>query len=553
MSSVTETVDRMRRGELGGRAAWLVLGAAMVVSTALTLFYGRNNWFSIDEAAWISDSPQLDLGGVFEPHVGHLVAIPRLVYKVVLETTGIDYLTFRLLTVAAILLCAVLFFVWAKRRVPDFVALALTLPILLFSYDPLHLIAGNGFTVLLALACGVAALLAWDRDDRAGDLLALIFLLLGAATYTVALPFAAGLVIAAALDRRWDRIWVGLVPVVLYLAWRVLGDVSGTDPAAGGSDWTNLLLLPAWSFHGISGVLASWSGLNFNFTTSDTLPPGTGIGPALAGVALIGLGWRIATRGAGTALWLAIAIALAMWAAQTLAWGGIERYPEMPRYLYPGLIIVLLITVETVRGLNWSRAAFIALWLMTGICLMTSFFLLREKSDQLALKGDQTRAEITAVTLLGATPGGPSAAGQPRLRLTEGFNPETADDYGFLGFEPNSLLRQPLLIRNEVDTFMFESLRPELKPSSTPATGPRCRELGKWQDRYRLKLQTWQPVVIGASSEAEIRMGRFGNGQNLLLGTVGPRDPQQLSFPMDGDSPPWFISSTMPGVTVCHR
>lgn len=551
MSSVLEKIDRLRRGEHEARAAWVVLGAAMIVASGLIIHYGKGNWFSIDEAAWISDSPGLTLSGAFEPHVGHLVLVPRLVYKLVLATVGIDYLAFRLLTVASILLCATLFFVWAKRRLPPFVALALALPILLFPYDPLHLIAGNGFTVLFALSCGIAALLAWERRDRPGDIAAFLFVLVGCATYTVALPFAAGILLASLLERNWRRSWVGLVPLFLYLLWRALGNVSGSDPAAGGSDWTNLLLLPAWSFHGISGVLASWSGLNFDFGTSDTMPPGTGAGPVLAVLALIALGWRVITRGADSRLWLVVAIALAMWAAQTLAWGGIERYPEMPRYLYPGLIICLLIVVEAARGFEWSRAGFILLWLLTAVSLATAVMLLPTKSDQLELKGEQTRAEITAVTLLGETPGAPSAEAQPRLRLTDGFDPVSGAAYGFLGYDPSTLKSRPAWVGESVDRFLFESLHPALQPLGASFRKSSCEPLIGVHGPNTYGRLPWGGAVIASSRTAEIRIGRFGRGK-LKLGTVRPGDPRLIDLKRDGDPTRWFIMAQVPGVSICH-
>lgn len=551
MARVTRTVDRLRRGEGFSSAAWFALAAAMLISTALNLWYGRHAWFSIDEAAWISDSPDLDLSGMLEPHVGHLVLVPRLVYKAVLTTVGIDYLTFRLLTIGAVLLTAALFFIWARRRVPDFIALAGALPILLFSYDPLHLLAGNGFTVMFALACGLAALIAWDRRDWKGDVAALTFLILGVATYTVALPFAVGLAVASLLERsRGRRVWVGLLPIVLYVLWRALGDVSGSDPAAGGSDWTNLVLLPAWTFQGVGGVLASWSGLNFDFATGDTLAPSTGVGPALALAALTALGWRIFRGGAWPGLWIAIAIALALFAAQTLAWGGIVRYPEMPRYLYPGLIVVLLVAVEAARGLAWSRTAFVILWLVTGVSMLTAFALLREKSDLFELRGQQTRAEITAVSLLDETADPPPLAAQPRLRLTKGFEPGSAATYGYLGFGSEELEGLAPRIGNEIDRFLATTLSLRLETEPGPVALKRCRPAHPVGNRYELALPP-RGAVITSPVTARIGLGRFGSGRNLPLGTVDPGATRLLELHPDSAPTRWFITSDVPGPKGC--
>ena len=522
----------------------------MVIATPLILYYGRDGWFSIDEAQWISDSPHLDLGGVLSPHVGHLVAIPRLVYKLMLETVGLDYFAYRLLTVLAILLCAGLFFSWAKRRLPDFVALAFTLPILLFAYDPLHLIAGNGFTVMLALSFGIAALLAWDRDDTRGDVATFVFLVLGGLTYTVALPFSVAVFISALLQRRWNRIWVGLVPIALYLAWRALGNVGATDTAAGGGDLLNILLLPAWSFGGISGVLGSWSGLSFDFVRSGAVQPGTGIGPVLAAAALVALGWRIATRGADFRLWTVIAVALALFAAQTLAVGGIERYPEMPRYLYPGLIVVMLVVVEALRGFAWSRATFVALWLITAISLLTSFSLLRQQSEGREWKAEQTRIEVTAVSLLADTPSPPPVSRQPRRMVTDDFDPKTAGDYGDLGYDPATLSDRPVEIGNGVDRFLYESLKPGLQATTVPFVKADCEPLKAINGRYRISLPR-NGAVITSTREAKLTIGRFGSGRSLKIGTVTPNSPQLLKLRYDGEPTPWFIKSKTPGVSAC--
>jgi len=550
MKPVVEKLDRLRRGEDGSRAAWKVLAVAMPLAAALALWFGRHTFFSVDELAWISASPDLNLGGALEPHVGHLVLIPKLLYKLAFETIGSEYVTFRLLTTASVLLTATLFFVWARRRIPDFIALAGTLVVLFFPADALHFIAGNGFTIMFALACGLAALIAWDRGDRPGDIAAFGFLLLGTATYTVALPFAVGLVAAALLERSGrSRIWVGLVPLALYLLWRILVGAAGTDPEAGGADWANLVLVPSWTFQGLGTVLAAWSGLNFDFSSGGSLPPGAGPGPVLALVALVALGWRISRGDTRPWFWVTVIIALALYASQTLGWGAILRGPEMPRYLYPGLIVVLLIAVEAARGMRWSRTGFAVLWLITAVSLLTSYGLLQETSETYKLRGQQMRAEITAVTLLDSTGVAPVAADQSRRKLSEEFEPGPAAAYGFLGIEPSTLGRRKERIGDSVDRFLSGSLLLELSPLTAPVALGRCRAAVEQDEDFRLSLPA-DGAVLTTSTTAKLSLGRFGAGV-IGLATVGPGSSQLLQLYPDSDPTPWFVTSDQPGLVGC--
>ena len=52
---------------------------------------------------------------------------------------------------------AALFYAYARRRIGNLAALAPALVLLVFGSDYLHVIAGNGFTIQLALSCGLGA------------------------------------------------------------------------------------------------------------------------------------------------------------------------------------------------------------------------------------------------------------------------------------------------------------------------------------------------------------------------------------------------------------
>ena len=165
----------------------------MVAAILLNVWLGRDTTFSPDELDFFSSTPHLGVQAALEPYNGHLILIPRLVYSALLHLSGPDYLYFRLVDIGAILLTAGLFFAFARRRVGALAALPLTLPLLFFGSDYLHVITGAGFTILFTQAAGIGALLALDRDDTKGDILACALLTISLATYSEGLPFVVGL------------------------------------------------------------------------------------------------------------------------------------------------------------------------------------------------------------------------------------------------------------------------------------------------------------------------------------------------------------------------
>ncbi|MFA9400897.1 MAG: hypothetical protein ACERKT_07290, partial [Acidobacteriota bacterium] len=165
---VDRTIDLIERP----RVAEGLLLVAMLLSGILVLWFGRDTTFSGDEMVLIVASPGIDLHTALQTHGGHLLLFPRAVYKVMLELFGLAYLPYRVLTLVTLWVTVGLLFVWMARRVGRTVALAPCLVLLVFGSDHLHVLRGNGFIILLSIACGIAALLALERGDRRGDIAA---------------------------------------------------------------------------------------------------------------------------------------------------------------------------------------------------------------------------------------------------------------------------------------------------------------------------------------------------------------------------------------------
>ena len=86
-------------------------------------------------------------------------------------------------------------------------ALAPALVLLFFGSSWQMIITGLGFNVVFSVAMGLGALLALERGDRIGDLLACGLLLVSVATLSIGLAFLVGVATSVLLgsDRRRRR------------------------------------------------------------------------------------------------------------------------------------------------------------------------------------------------------------------------------------------------------------------------------------------------------------------------------------------------------------
>ncbi|MGH2961466.1 MAG: hypothetical protein ACRDL3_04630, partial [Solirubrobacterales bacterium] len=295
-SDTRPTVDRSAQTRswapagIGDAQIRVALGLAMVASVVLGLWFSRDTSFWYDELDWFSTTPDFDLEYVFEPYIGHLIGTSRIVYAAALNVFGgADYLPFRVLTAGVVLLTAGLFFVFAKRRVGALVALAPTLVLLFYGSDSLHVLSGNGLTVLLSVAAGVGALIALDRGRPRSDLGACLLLCLAVGSYSVGLPFVAGAAVLILLgpDRR-RRAWVFVLPALLYVAWWAWANAGAESTTESNVAISNLLLAPDWALNSLASIGAAVTGLGYAFGGVGSFDPAWGVLVAFAALVVLG-------------------------------------------------------------------------------------------------------------------------------------------------------------------------------------------------------------------------------------------------------------------------
>ncbi len=551
-------LDPLVKGGPSTGVAWGLLAAGMFVSFVYCLWVTRGTTFSGDELSWVAFSPSMDLRVALEPHSGHLVLIPHSLYKLVLETIGPEYMVFRLLTLGSVFLATGLFFAYARKRVGNAIALAPCLVLLFFGSDSVHILQGNGFTIMFAVACGMAALLGLERRSRPGDIVACLALVLGVLTYTTALPFLAGaLVLVLIGSDRWRRMWVVAIPIGVYLAWRVWLVAADVPVTRGGLDPVNILLLPAWTYQSLSGILSALTGVNYNFGGGSWLPPGEMAGPALALAFVVLIGWRMSKVRLGSWFWTAVAIALALFVSQVLAFIPTIREPGTPRYLYPGAFAVLLILVEAFRAYPMTRTRFIAIWLVALVGFATNVMYIQDSGDGLRERNARIEAEIRASTLVSsAVPYYPGANAVPLQELTSeapiAIIGGAQRKYGGLAMPEEEIQAQPPEVRANVDRILSQAFGLALVPLDAPL--PDDCEVVKAAPGESSVLVPDLPksgVVLKSKSAGSVTLKRFDPAFSTSVGRLVPGQKTTLYIPADEGTTPWQLMAEVASLTVC--
>ena len=521
-----------------------LLAVAMFASATLILLLGHGATFSGDELVLVTTSPGLDLHTLFEPHGGHLIALPRLVYRVLLEISGLDYLPFRILAVASILVAVWLLFTWARRRVDPWLASGFCAMLLFYGSDYLHMFQGNGFIVVSSIALGVAALLALERGDRRGDLLCCLFLTLGVLTYSVALSFLAGVAVNLLVQRQRRRAWVFALPLALYLAWRIWLIAADVPGDGGGIDIYSLLLVSGWSFQSVAGVLGTLSGLDYAFTGGLVEKVGPA-GPPLAVVAAILLAVAIVKRGLGPVLLTAIACALALWTMQVLSYGdaaGLRIPGADARYLYPGAFVIGLVIFAAI-GPGPVPGRYLALFAVVVAGSVTvNLMTMKDGADLIRDSASQVR---TYAAMYRMSVPAPSPGEKPHVSSSAGIMVAMINSpYGDLGYRLPVLLEEPEPDLEKLDQVMAAVVPFQVTPALTG--GVACRAVTSDELRARPGAS-----LLLSSAGGELLARRFADRATALAGSLSPGVVYRVKVPGVGQLP-WKLAIGS-GLKSCHR
>jgi hypothetical protein len=555
----------------------LLAGLAAAASAAVLIAWESHLIFFIDDWDLLLRRRGFSVDVFLDPHARHLIIGPTIVYKAIQATFGMDsQVPFALPAIFAFLASVALLFIYIRRRVGEWLALAAILPILFMGSAQEDLLHPFQIGYFGSMAFGIGALLAIERQDRRGDVLACALLLASLAFAEIALAFAAGVAVAIALKRGpLRRGWVIAVPIVLYAVWYVGWGQQGPSELT----FSHIATSPAYVLDGFASSVGSLLGLGTPALFGGTAGIEWGR-PLLVGL-VAGTAWllrsRLTTRG-----WLlvALAVGLSFWFL-TAANAGIGRPPYAARYQYVGAVFVLMIAAECAAawrpGWRPGWRPLVGVFAVAGAAAISNLSMLHQSYQALAgqvpiIRGGLSGLEIAADTVnpdlvLSTENSGYNYFAQ----LHAGPYLSAADKFGSPAYTQAELESAPEQGRVAADKVLAAALRLSFQPLSKPAVagataprlvGPPGAVAGSSPGCLTLKrVGSTLPIVslppggaaltTPAGAQAVVSLRRFSSASfPIAAGTVDGF--ARLDIPEDRSSKPWELQvDPTDRVTVC--
>jgi hypothetical protein len=529
----------------------------MMASAATLLWLSRGGTLFSDEVRMFGASARVDFPEWIEPWNGHLMITSRVIYKTLFETFGANYLAVRAVNVFMVLVTAGVFFALVRRRVGAVAALAPTLLLLFLGSAWTILLGGFGITATFAIATGLAALLAIERDDVRGDVAACALITLSVASFSIGLAFLAG-VIAAVLLRptRWRAAWVFLIPLTLYAVWWVWARQFHDDQSSG----ANALLVPFWILESIAADAGSLLGVNLevHLRTPPNLDT-TSWARAAAIAFLIALAVRVRQGGLPRSFWVSVTVALAYWTLIGFV-GSADpvRVPGAARYIYPGVVVLLLVATDALRGVALSSRGLAVLFGVTAFGLIGNLALLRAGGEYFRGYSSQIGTDLAMVEVASASVPHdlvPALARVDGKALIDAGTYLTAvRRFGSPARTLAEVRKEPGWLREAADVELGRIYRPTL--STVPRPGTHCARIAAAPGRpvtFAIPPGSTANIRIPPGPPAGVGLRRFGDHPTVGAGKLTPATPAALSLPADAAPDPWQVEVQASEVTVCRE
>lgn len=527
----------------------------MAGAGGLLIWLQRDTAFVADEFTWLLWAGIEPFSQVFHPYNGHLIAVPLLTFKAILETFGGGHDAFAIFDAVLLVTSIGLLYELARRRIGPWLALG-PVVLLMFASIPWLMEPLLAILTLLSIVSGLAALLALERDDRVGECLCCLFLIISLASFSASVGFvvAAGARVALR-PTRWRAIWAVALPTLLYLGWRHwasgLPETTSTGISTG-----NVPLLPLYFGDSVSAVVTALFGaaelgqhaqatsLFLSGFDAPTAARAAGLGAlTIAALVLITVLLR-RRRPLPMTLWVALAALVTLWVLQGVALAE-GRLASETRYLFPGAVLLILVLVEVAAVLPRPPALVLSGAVLVVVGLATNVPQINDGRTFVADYSRFARPDLAALELDGpdADPGfnpavNSNSIASGALYATVGPYLELVRRFGSSAIRPSSLASQPVDVRAQVDQLLVVMLGLRPQPAGTARSGGCSRfPRGPAAD----PALPPDGAVLESNRDAELELRRFAADSYVDLGRLHAGRPQLLRVPADRLDQPWRL------------
>ena len=579
---IARVADATRRIGVA-QVTWGVLGFAFISAAAMILVWGRGQTFISDEWSYLVVARGWSIETLFTPQNGHLILIPRLIYKGLFATVGADsHLPYQLVAIALHFTVSLLFFLLVRTRLTALPALALTVLVIFLGAGWDTVMGTYEIPNLIGMASGLGTLLLLERRTFLCDIGACLVLAVSLSSFGVGIAFAIGVGMSIWLAGRgqWMRAWIVLGPALLYIVWFVWArkfDQSDVTLAAISSILSGIADQLAAICAAITGLFRTPG--NADLATTIQIRPEWGYPLALVFVALVALHVGRAPR--SIRFWVVTATLLAYLA---LVASGLDpaRAPNASRYVYMGSILTLLLVAELARDIKWSTATSLLAAALFGLALMANVAELRAGGRLFAAEGATNRATLAALELSGeqVDPNLPvedanTTHSHPDMLFPAFAYFDMIDEYGSPAFSLSQLAAADEQSRQAADQQLLRTLGIEAAPNRVPllrrsdvvfepldATAGRIANSRACLELLPDEGQTavFQFVVppggfsyrVSVRAEVGLRIGRFADLIGEPLAPVA--GSAEVAIPMDRSNARWRAEfQTGEKALVCPR
>lgn len=546
----TPGVRRSRRADLrfSTLPVDLFVTLACVTSVLTLLYLSRDTNFFYDEWLAIQEAARSGpVDGLLTPTNGHLSIVAISIYRFLFHTVGLTtYIVYRLVIILLHVTAAVLFYLYARRRIGAAAAVPTVLLLFLGSgWQVMMWAAGMAF--VLPVAAGIGMLLALDREDVRGDVYAGVMLAMALGTSGVGLAVAAGAAIEVLRRPRRLSRWAALgTPVIFFLLWYA---IYGRYAPALQSESVDLKSAADYmarsAAYGVAGVFQGsiWQGV---------------LGGVILGMSALASFCK-KPRSSGRLLAL-LAIPLSFWLLTSIARTGLGQ-PESSRYLYPAAFWLLLVLVESIRGWRAPRSTVMLAVAAVAVVLVPQVDLLGRGANGLRGEAAVVRAELGAVELASsdlAPDFAPDLRLMPNVRVAAYLL--AVERFGSPADSPQEILGEIELARAGADQVLVKGLGIMAQPTPSPPLLDGCVTISASTGGLFLFEDALPPsgvTIAGNETPVEARLRRFAQGFSMdPLSIVPVAVPHSLATPGDTATRdiPWRLqlSSSAP-YQVCSR